>query len=395
MNKARWLLGCFALLFCLSGYAQLIETKGDLSTNDVASRSFKFKSEPGKILIQLSVNTRPGDVSFEVRSPDGRLLGKQSAGVATMDGWTLAVTNGGDCELVVTPHQTAGQWQVQINQIPSLSALYAQLASGALMMLVALASVFVWWFRSRIQWRWFWAGAGIWTVGVALKFAAALPLNPLFFGKTGHAVGLKLCTGAVYCGLMTGIFEIGITLAAALVWRRLAADPARAVAVGLGAGAFEALLLGLLAASAGSLVALAFGQSEVVLKSLAPIAAHTPLMWLAGPTERVIAMLAHTASRVLVLRAVAGRRWLGFWAGFGWLSGIDLLAGVALLTGMTTSSSLWLIELMILPFGVLSVPLILWAVRRWPIAPSPTADAIGLEAPAAQPVGVGNPEPRV
>lgn len=35
---------------------------------------------------------------------------------------------------------------------------------------------------------------------------------------------------------MMGIFEIGVTLAAALVWRRLAANPTWAVAVGLGAG---------------------------------------------------------------------------------------------------------------------------------------------------------------
>jgi uncharacterized membrane protein YhfC len=393
MNKTRWLVACLALAFCLSGYAQLIETKGDLTTNDVTPRSLKFKSEPGKILVKLAVNTRPGDVSFEVRSAAGSLLGKQSAGVATMDGWTLTITNGGDCELLVTPHQTAGHWQAQIYQMPPLSALYGQVTSGALMVLVALTSVFVWKFRSRVQWRWFWAGAGIWTVGVALKFAVALPLNPVFFDKSGHVVGLKLFTGSVYCGLMTGFFEIGITLAAALVWRRLGADPTRAIAVGLGAGAFEALLLGLLS-SAGSLVALVFGQSEPVLKSIAPLAAHTPLMWLAGPVERVIAILGHTASRVLVLRAVADRSWLGFWKGFGWLSAVDLVAGVALLTGMTTSGSLWLIELMILPFGVLSFPIIRWAVRDWPSIPCPPADANGLEPQAAPLTCAGNPEPR-
>lgn len=232
-----------------------------------------------------------------------------------------------------------------------------------------------------MQWRWFWAGAGLWTVGVALKCAIALPLNHVFFDKNGHAVGWKLCIGSVYCGLMTGVFEIGVTLAAALIWRRLAAEPARAVAVGLGAGAFEALLLGL-GASVGSLVALASGQTELALKNLAGIGAHTPLLWLAGPVERAISILAHTAARVFVLRAVAGRRWLGFWAGFSWLSAIDLLAGAALLTGMTTSCSLWLIELMILPFGVLSVPLTRWAVRRWPTT---TASANDSEPPAPQP----------
>ncbi len=362
------------LLCCFSAAAQLLESKGDLATNDAAPRSFKFKAKPGAILVQISVETRPGAVAFEVRSPEGTPLGKQSAGVATINGWSLKVSSRADYELVVTPHETAGHWQVRIVQVPPLGALYGQIASGALMTLVALAAVLAWWFHSRVQWRWFWAGAGIWTVGVALKFAVAFPLNPVIFGKSGQAAGLKLCIGSVYCGLMTGVFEIGITLAAALVWRRLAAEPARAVAVGLGAGAFEALLLGL-GSGVGSLVALASGQTELALKSLAGIGAHTPVMWLAGPAERVIAILAHTASRVLVLRAVAGRRWLGFWAGFAWLSGMDLLAGVALLTGMTTSGSLWWIELMILPFGVLSVPLTRWAVRRWPTTPSGANDA--------------------
>jgi uncharacterized membrane protein YhfC len=383
MKKAKWLLSAFALLFCFSTAGQLLDTQGELTTSDVAPRSFKFKAEAGRILVRLAIETRPGSVAFEVRSPDGTVLDKQSAGVATIEGWTVTVARDGDYELVVTPHGTAGHWEARILQLPALSALYAQAASGALMMLVALAAVFAWWFHSRVQWRWFWAGAGIWTVGVALKFALAIPLNAVFFDKGGHVVGLKLCLGSIYCGLMTGIFEIGITLAAALVWRRLAAEPGRAVAVGLGAGAFEALLLGF-AACAGSLATLASGQADLALRSLAGIAAHTPVMWLAGPVERVIAILAHTASRVLVLRAVAGRRWPGFWAGFGWLSATDLVAGVALLSGMTASASLWLTELMLLPFGVLSVPLTIWAMRRWPMM---TSDGNASELQRTQPAG--------
>jgi uncharacterized membrane protein YhfC len=382
MKKPKWLLAALVLLFCFSAAAQLLDSKGHLTTNEVAPRSFKFKSEAGTIRVQISVRTKPGTVSFEVRSPDGTVLGKQSAGVATINGWSLKLTNSANYELVVTPHETGGHWQARIDRVASLGVLYGQVVSGALMMLVALAAAFGWWFHSRVQWRWFWAGAGIWTVGVALKFAVALALNPILFGKSGHPVGLNLCIGSVYCGLMTGVFEIGITLAAALVWRRLAAEPARAVAVGVGAGAFEALLLGL-ASGVASLVALASGQTEPMLKSLAGIDAHTSLLWLAGPVERVIAILAHTTARVLVLRAVAGRRWLGFWAGFGWLSAVDLLAGMALLTGMTTSGSLWLIELMILPFGVLSIPLARWAVRRWPITTSDATAALQVPLVAA------------
>jgi uncharacterized membrane protein YhfC len=243
--------------------------------------------------------------------------------------------------------------------------LYQQVLSGGLMMLVALAAVVWWQRRSKVQLRWFWAGAGIWTVGVALKFAFAVPLNPIFVGTGGHPARIGLAAGIIYCGLMTGIFEIGVTLAAALIWRRLAAEPNRAVAVGLGAGAFEALLVGL-AASAGCLIAVAVGKGDQVLQALAGPSVSTPLLWLVGPAERVIAIAAHTAARVLVLQAVAGRTWLGFWVGFTWLSIVDLLAGLALLTGMTKSSSLWWIELMILPFGILGIPLIRYALARWP-----------------------------
>jgi uncharacterized membrane protein YhfC len=388
LPNRNWLLAAGAVLLCFSSHAQIVDTKGECKTNDVAPRSFKFQTEPGTLVIRLSVQTKPGAVSFEIRSTDGALLDRQSAGIATINRWSVTITNRGDYELVVTPHGTAGFWQARIDRVPPLGALYAQVISGALMMLAALIAVFAWWFYSRVQWRWFWAGAGIWTVGVALKFAVALPLNPFFFGRAGHGAGLKLVIGSVYCGLLTGIFEIGITLAAALIWRRLARGPARAVAVGLGAGAFEAFLLGL-AAFGGSLAAAASGQADQALTSLATMATHTPLLWLVGPVERVIAILAHTASRVLVLRAVASRRWLGFWAGFAWLSAVDLLAGVVLLTGMTTSGSLWLIELMLLPFGLLSIPLTVWAVRHWPLPP---ADVSASAPPPLQPTVLAEPE---
>jgi hypothetical protein len=134
------------------------------------------------------------------------------------------------------------------------------------------------------------------------------------------------------------------------------------------------MLLGLMAAT-GCLVALATGQGDRVLQALAGPGASTPLLWLVGPVERLIAIAAHTAARVLVLQSVARRRWLGFWGGFAWLSLLDLLAGVALLSGMTKSSSLWWVELMLFPFGVLSIPLTRYAITHWPKSePLPTEE---------------------
>ena len=369
-KKSKWWLAVISLLVCLPAPAQLLDTKGVVTTNDTAPRVFTFRTEPGTIRLRFDVNTSPGTVSFEVRDPGGRILGRQSAGIATINEWSIAITNAGNYELVVTPYQTAGYWNVRIERDRPLSALYQQTISGVLVILVALAAALGWGLYRRVQWRWFWAGAAIWAVGVTLKFAVAFVLNPIFIGKSVHATGLKLVIGSVYCGLMTGAFEIGVTLAAALFWRKLAATPERAVAIGIGAGAFEALLLGLVS-SLGSIAALASGQTEDALRSLAALSANTSLLWLAGPAERVIAILAHTASRVMVLRAVATHRWTGFWIGFSWLSAVDLVAGVALLTGMTTTCSIWCIEAMLAPFGLLSIPLLTWAIRHWPTDTAP------------------------
>jgi uncharacterized membrane protein YhfC len=358
-------IGLGAHLLCASAFGQLLEVQGDVTANQTDAQAFPFRFHGGKMVIKLSATTSPGTVGFDLRSPGGILIGRQAAGVFTMDRWLVAGSNSGIYNLEIVPHRTAGHWTARIDSLPGNSSIYAQAFSGVLMMLVAFTGVLWWRKRTAVQWRWFWAGAGIWTVGVLLKFAFAWPLNRVFMGTHGHHTGLGLVVGSIYCGLMTGVFEIGVTLAAVLIWRRLAADPQRAVAVGLGAGAFEALLLGL-AAAIGSLAALAVGQEDLVLRSLSALSASTPLLWLAGPAERVIAIAAHTASRVLVLRAVAGRAWAGFWAGFAWLSALDLVAGAVLLTGLTASGCLWRVELILLPFGILSVPLISRAIANWP-----------------------------
>jgi uncharacterized membrane protein YhfC len=365
MNKGLWLFGIVAVVASVSASAQLLDTTGDVELGQTNAEERAFTFAGGNLLVNLSVETHPGTVTVDLRAPDGAQLGSQTAGVLTMDRWRLAAAQSGRYTLVVTPHQTAGHWRVRIEALPPKKILYEQLLSSGLMILVAVASAGWWQRRAQVQWRWFWAGAGIWTVGVALKFAVAVLLNPFFVGTGGRSPRAGLVAGCLYCGLMTGIFEIGATLAAALIWRPLAAEPKRAVAVGLGAGAFEALLLGL-ASAVGCLVALAAGQGDQVLESLAGLSATTPLFWLAGPIERVIAIATHTAARVLVLQSVARRGWFGFWAGFTWLSVMDLVAGAALLTGMTKSGSVWWIELMILPLGLLSIPLIQFALPRWP-----------------------------
>ncbi len=240
------------------------------------------------------------------------------------------------------------------------------LLSGLLMVFVGAAPALYWSLWSRTPWRWLWAGAGIWTVGVALKFViAAIFYDPALAAmqRTLPAWGY-LAVGALYGGALTGVFEDGVTLAAGLLWRGLARESKRAVAVGLGAGGIEALLLGL-AVCWGGCYCLSGLATEADLDAAG--VGRGVAWWLAAPAERVVAIVCHTSSRMLVLLSVVTRRWRFFWYGFLLSIGVDGLAEFLDLSGRLDRMSAWGVEVPFLPFAVASVLIIAWCARHWPV----------------------------
>ena len=358
----------------LAGTGALVDASGEFGpAPDSTAKEFPFEvaNPKAKLSLHATVAMTQGRASIKVLDPTGQTISSQTAVQMTLQGGSLDLGGKtGQFRLVVAPEGAVGEWSVRLSELPTLGILWILVASGGGMVLVALVFVGVWKAWSKAKWRWFWVGAAVWTVGVALKFAAAIPLNgpvlEALKGSLPHVV--YLAAGSVYIGLLTGVFEIGITLAAVLIWKRMALDAGRAVAVGVGAGAFEAALLGL--AVLGSVVAVVSGSpgSSVILSALGGPAGAAPLVWLAGPVERVIAILCHTSSRALVLMGVATRRWMLFIWAFLLMTGLDAIAGYAHLSGGLGRISPWWIELAITPFAIASVPVILWCLRRWPAA---------------------------
>jgi hypothetical protein len=137
------------------------------------------------------------------------------------------------------------------------------------------------------------------------------------------------------------------------------------MAVGVGAGAIEAVLLGAGAAAGALALLLDIPGTEDLREGMATVGS-TPALWLIGPAERAIAILCHTGSRVLVLLAVARGRWSLFWYGFLILTGIDTIAGYVHIGGLVGSVNLWWVELALLPFALLSVAAVRRCIRGWP-----------------------------
>lgn len=235
------------------------------------------------------------------------------------------------------------------------------------MMAVAGAAVIYWRRVSGLQPRWFWAGAGLWAVAVAIKVGLALLTNKAAIGfmKENLSYPLPILCGGLFVGVQSSLCEIGITLLAALVWRKLGDDANRAIGVGIGAGAFEAFLLG--AASLLAILTCLAGLpgTEKVRSGFDSVAAVTPFFWLLAPAERIIAVLVHASSRALVLLGVVHRKHMMVFWGFLIFTVLDGVAGAAHLSGKIGKISMWWVELAILPMALISIPILRSCHARW------------------------------
>jgi hypothetical protein len=266
-----------------------------------------------------------------------------------------------------------------------MNDVITSLVSSVGMLVVAGIAVIYWRRVSGLQFRWFWVGAGLWTVAVILKGLLSGPLTNCMAGwifKAGQSHAFQVLGGGLFVGLQSSLFEIGLTFFAVLLWRTLGRDADRAIGIGLGAGAFEAIYLGI------SVLVSIVASTDVTPaiqgapgKELQAAAAVAPLIWLAPAVERAIAIVCHTSSRALVLLGTTHRKPMMVASGFLIFTLIDGIGGAVLMSGEMGKISAWWLELALLPVALVSLPILRWCHLRW------SASARGLnrnEAPIAE-----------
>jgi hypothetical protein len=246
--------------------------------------------------------------------------------------------------------------------------LLIYLVPGLGMMLVAVIAVLDWHRVSGAKARWFWVGAGLWTIAVALKLACALLTNAaiLAFLKRVLPYPLYVAAGGLFVGVQSSLFEMGFTILAGLIWRQLGRDAARAAAIGVGAGAFEAFVLGLGSAAGVAALILGVPGTEAGAQQLNAQTAVTPLLWLAAPVERIIAIAAHASTRCLILLGITFRKPLMVFWGCLIFALLDGIAGAVYVSGSLGTVSIWWVEFALLPFALVSIPILRWCFRHFP-----------------------------
>lgn len=359
---------CTAMLFSapLLDFQQTEPLETDTS---VYAFTFNLSKDGNRLIMNANSELQRGTLNIWIGGGGYQVIGNYTnEGTFTYDNLIFGpLSNREPVQVKITTGRALGDWRITFTEFSTEQGMAGMLVSGIVVIIISGVTV-VWWkrrYRSSI--KWVWIGGGIWAVGVALKFAFAFSLNtPILawitqvFGNTGH-----LIIGSAYIGTLTGIFEIGITLLFAVLIKKGYADPAQAIGIGIGAGTIEALLIGFSQIGSMVFVMAGFPGSNEALGSLAQTMSLNPLFFMLAPMERAITILCHTSSRVLALYAVMRRKYLYFWAGFLLMTLIDAIAGYVHLAGLMDRISMWYIELALLPFALISIPIIQWCSRNW------------------------------
>lgn len=247
-------------------------------------------------------------------------------------------------------------WNLKVNHPPS----FLFVLTGLGMIAVALIAVFFWQ-RSKksLLLRFFSLGALAWIVGVSLKMAWSIPTTSFMRSACDSisGAGPGVLIYSLYSGLLTGVFECGVTYLFAAKTRLKKSEWEEAVAFGVGFGAIESFLVGVFSLVATLLVICFF--DFIPASARANLVGQITDLWtIPIPIlERALALLTHVYASVLILYGVrvCQSRW--FWYSFFFKTGIDAFATWSLIVWKIDSSvSAYLqFELIILLFALASV----------------------------------------
>jgi uncharacterized membrane protein YhfC len=256
------------------------------------------------------------------------------------------------------------QWKPGEIEVATVSP--RALLGGSGMIAVAIGFVIYAALR-KLGWGYLGLGALAWVVTVVLKFAWAIPINPFVYEGLYDALPEVIAAPLfyLYVGALTGVFEVAIVWLVMRYTRLGRVSWNRALAFGIGFGAVEALLLGLI--SLGTVLTALVVPSIFPLEALEQVSRLNNVLYSLSPiVERFFIVLVHILANVLIFYAVAQRKPRWFWLALIYKTGIDAVAAFAQLWGLETLAKIWAIEAVVALWGLVGWLGIRWVQQRYP-----------------------------
>lgn len=245
---------------------------------------------------------------------------------------------------------------------------WINLLSGLGMIAVGAGAMAYWYWKRRVNPAYFLIGGVLWAAAIAIKVimdltisAALVTQATIIFVPLAASVVLGL-----YYGLRTGILESGLSWLAVRYTKLSKSGFDEAVALGIGFGGTEAVLLGVLSLIAVGTMLLMPGVAATLpastLEQFSLIMVPVPIV------ERLFTLFCHVFATVLVVYAARLRelKWLGLSIAYKTLLDGMLPVSNYLLSGMGTLGRVRLIELFIIAMGFVGLVGLFWIRKMWP-----------------------------
>jgi uncharacterized membrane protein YhfC len=233
------------------------------------------------------------------------------------------------------------------------------LVSGIGMVLFGILAPLYWKRKAKVKINYFFWGAGVWVLAVAVKIAMDYTVTPALSASLGpYGVAAFLVVMGLYLGLRTGFLESGLSYLVMLRTRLMKMNYREGIAFGIGFGSIEAIFLGV----TSFLNVLLFLMVPDLITMLPEAQQAFVLMqldassWVVfGPIiERISIMFIHVFSTLLVLCAIRKKRTAYLWISILFKAMVDGIIPWLLYSvePLSTVAGTYLIET---PFIILAV----------------------------------------
>jgi len=240
------------------------------------------------------------------------------------------------------------------------------MASGLGMIIVGFLFIIYWKIKTKVNYLPFLLGALVWIVSVALKFAWAMPINKRLLNLLLSVLDTRFGNLIfwIYVGLLTGIFECGITYLLVRYSKMRKYDYNQAVSFGIGFGSVEAMLLGVVSLYS---VTVALLRPDLLPPEVSSAMRSQNLLVIPAPIiERFFTILIHIFSSILIFCSIKNKILSLFWLSFVYKTVIDAIAAWGQLSfNINILSHLWIIELIVIIYGIIGFYGIRWIKNRY------------------------------